>query len=419
MTNYVILSPNISSVGGAQIYLRNKINFLKYREYKPLIMHASKKNIVIEELKEFKDNCFEFINYEPVLFSKNKINEYLDCLAEKVDMSCEIVIESHTISNALWGELLAEKLNCKHFVYLLNENFPALTEDEYRFFEFKHKRRELVGISVNTIPMLMRGHRSVEADEAYRLPATCSNSVEDIEAEWLDNLKIGEYTIASIGRLDKLYQIKMAEAIVRFALNYPEKLISVILIGGADKLVYEKKLRKIYRRAKNINLHITGFMYPVSKKVFQKIDVFVGTAGGAKAVYLENSVAITTDVTDGYGIGVLGYTTVNCSYRDKNEEKKDICELLDDVLIKKLYANKEPELNVLIPAKVHSNLIDFTSHIDFIDSTSHIKEYYMVNGFKKFVHNKKRNIHRIVVTLIGYKIYSKLMYLYFILKNLK
>ena len=138
MNYYIILSPGITGMGGSQMYTRNKFLDAEKRGYKCLVFHSSSKgDIYIEELKRHLPFLMPEIAFSPLLFSAQKRETVLQSIESKITNSNEIVIESHHLSSGLWGELLAKRLNAKHFVYLLSEHNHIRSSSIYNFYKFK------------------------------------------------------------------------------------------------------------------------------------------------------------------------------------------------------------------------------------------------------------------------------------------
>ena len=216
MRYYIILQPTIRSMGGEEMYTRNKVNSARERGYTPLVFHnGGGEKIYVDELKVYEKYEFQEFRYEPCVISKGKKKRLLERIKSILeDYDEESIIESHEMLIAEWGEFVAKALGIRHFAYMLLEHNTITYKPLYDFFKFKYNRRELAGIIRNTIPdMFCEFTNDVEG---YSLPAYCPNVYENIPCP--DKFKIvnGYCTIGSIGRTNKAYVQPMIDAVLKF-----------------------------------------------------------------------------------------------------------------------------------------------------------------------------------------------------------
>lgn len=50
---YIIFTPNISYIGGAQLYVRNKCRYVEKKGWNPIIIAGNANNIMIKDLKKY------------------------------------------------------------------------------------------------------------------------------------------------------------------------------------------------------------------------------------------------------------------------------------------------------------------------------------------------------------------------------
>ena len=66
-------------MGGAQMYVRNKILFCREKGWETLVIAGQGGNVVIPELKEFKNTFYE-LNFPSYFYSKRVKNRILNKL---------------------------------------------------------------------------------------------------------------------------------------------------------------------------------------------------------------------------------------------------------------------------------------------------------------------------------------------------
>lgn len=398
---YIILTNFIDGVGGAQIYVKNKVKFFKELGWDVNVLYYGSGTIILTDLRCFENNGIPLLRCYPQGLSDRKINSIVDEIISNTDKNeyKEIIIESHEISLALWGELAAKQLEAKHFIFLLQETFPTLPQDIYDYLDFKHKRKELVGISSKSLEMLFHGYKEISESERYSLRAVCSNIVEDVSNKIIDSIVKEDINIGSITRLEKPYVIPMINEIICFADYNKDKTIQLVIVGSSVSGEIEKL---IYNRAKNIpNLKvlITGYMYPVPRSLFKIIDIFIGVSGSAQATAAEGALTLTLDVRDSKPIGLLGYDTNNNIFRD-SQNTESISTVLQRVLIEQPVTTKHNGVKKYDFREV------FQTHLEFIYSGADNKAYYEVRRMRISLYDMAK---KITLRILGVKYYQRLV----------
>jgi hypothetical protein len=376
MKKYIFFTYSIVDFGGCTLYLKSKVSFLErngwdvsifsYKGGKPVILGLEKYNTTIQKLQ-----C------HPLFFSQKIIkNVYKSILSIVKKEYNEIIIESHTGSIASWGEIVAKELGAKHIIYLLNEQSWLRHKSLFLFLDFKHKRKELAGITEKSLYFMFRRFKEVPDKERYILNAATINVVEDYDATLVNDIISADYTIGSIGRLDKPYVNYMIEEIIKFAQNHSKNSINLVLIGESNNGMSEKNIRNIVKNCSNINLYITGYLYPIPKNIFKKIDVFIASSGSALVSYEQEIPTIAIDGNDYMPIGILGYTTTNGLFRN-TEPINSTNEILEQILIQGCCK--------VIPYKKLDKIdndTEYYSHMAFISNSAQDKKYYDILRMK-------------------------------------
>lgn len=377
---YIIVTPTIKLVGGAQIYSLNKLHYYQRKGWNTLLLHAGLPGaIVIDELRKYEKNYaieFQFCSY---LYSKKKINSVLTkiILDNKLDKYSDIIIESHNTESATWAEILAQRLNAKHLVFLLSE-FPKIKpKGLLGFYDMKEKRGELAGISQTSISKLFNGFSKKYYSQNHFLSAVCSNSIGPANKLKLPNFRNYDYMIASIGRMEKPYVNEAVDEILKFADKYPKLKLAVLFIGDGMAKKKNTIIQKLGAR-KNVQTYITGPVYPIPINLLRIPNLFFGVAGSCNVSKKVGKITVSFDVDDHKAIGVYGITTESTTYRKKGELPLEFSQLLNDILINQKY--KEHLKNIDIEAE---NKIDFSSHDNFLKSSSTSKNFYDIGKIHK------------------------------------
>lgn len=370
---YIFLTASISNIGGAELYMRQKLLYVKSIGFDPLIIYVKKSGFVY--INEFNDvSCVvPEIAYPPKFFSNSKRKNILNKILTFIgDVNEETIIESHLVHLAMWGELVASDFNGKNFIYLLSENYPSYTNSIYDFLKFKLKRRELVGINNHTLQLLFKKNLQLSNEQCYNLRAWMGDSIENIPSSLVNivdssaDLKIGCY-----GRLEKIYVQHAISIIKSYCLLNPKTKIQLVLVGGSFDNELLDKYKKMTSQISNLALYITGFIYPVPLDFLKKLDFIIAGSGAACAAVRHSLLTISMDIY-GMPIGVLGITTDSTMERDYNDH--DSNELLDyfERFRKKIY--NPSDINGIEP---YPNLsIEFRKHMDFIESGNSSKVYF-------------------------------------------
>lgn len=409
MKKYILLTPTISDMGGAQMYIRNKAIVLERQGWVLFVMCGRDDNVVISELKSISHRIPE-INFNPFLFPLKKrerlIKEFKNVILP--DNNDEIVIESTCLSESLWGEMFAREIKAKHFIYLLQEDNIIESKLYFDFLSFKLSRHELAAIDQMSLYKMFYPWSQISIDESKRasLPACCTNVVEDISSPFeakIDSAKF-DYRIGVLTRLEKPFLIPTIKKIVDFANNNKENSFILLVIGGSPIMnKINKIIRSLKEKTHNLDICITGYMYPVSRSLINKCDVFVSSAGSAYVTYEEGIPTISIDGKDYEPIGVMGYTTNNCLFRE-NEPIVLLDELLKEVLFDKKYIKTH---SVSISGPTIEQIID--EHNKFIKESDLKVQFFSFPDEYKCSSNEKPL--KFGLTLLGCRGYQKLSHI--------
>lgn len=399
MNTYIMMFDIANIVSGGPIYGSNKIRFLNEKGWNVVLFPTNSGNIYIEDLKKYNKKCFSFIHRNPYDFSDKYRKKLLYNMIKYIDLSSErIIIETGTDYTAYWGEILAKEINAKHYIYLLDEYNENINKKVIDFWLFKHSRKELLCINPSIMKKLLKKYKKIEDEECYSFKAFCTNSVKDYKSEFTKIIKKGDYTIGTIGRLDKIFIGEIINGICAFAKKNENKKISFCCFGGAEKKEIAK-IKKRIKAQKNIKCFISGYMWPLPIEGIKKCDLFISGAGSAKVSANLNIPTIAMDVLAAKPIGVIVDRDKSYLHREEHLEK-ELEEYIDDVLIKKEVVEVENIIDINDFWKKIYNEFDIQLEKCIKDIAD--KEYYDI---AKMMENRgvKKEVYRKIVDFIGYK----------------
>lgn len=399
MKNYIFITFSIINAGGSQLYVRNKSEYLQKNGYNVYVFSATEGSVLINGLKKYKPYIIHDLAYSPLVLSNMIINNVLNRISESVCFDkTETIVETHSIQFGLWGELLAEKIHAKHFLYSLEESNSLPDISFLEFTTYKWRQIAFAGIIKRSLITFFNKYGvTISDNQAYWLPAYCNNPVEDIPSNI--DLVSDNINICLMGRLNKGFMRPSAQAIADYIKTYTSTSYNVVIIGGGEESI-EKDFVNIFKDLSNANLILTGFLSPISYDLISKMDVVVTSSGCCTAAWRQGLVVISIDGKDYNPIGVFKYTTENSLFRT-DEPMVPLQHLLDDVLVKRKYPKK---VQGFVPVT-----FDFKDHIDFINNMKNSYSYYKVLDISISYKLKViENVKRFLYNLLGAAKYSKI-----------
>mgnify|MGYP003289962207 CR=1 FL=1 len=390
MKKYIFLTNSIRFIGGSQLYISRKVDYLRKQGWQVEVYYTDYGPIMIDNLRLFTANHFPVFCFPIEYVSKKERKKIL----EKFEPNEETIIETHLVHLSIWGEYIAKYIGAKHIAYFLCEQFPPLSNGVSDYLKFKLRQNLLYGITSKSIPALFR--ENVDGTP-YSLSAVgCHAGVGGIESR-IEQLPEADYTILSLGRLDKPYIPNMVESVREFAEIYEEKKINLLVIGDSP---FREKLLEPLKSRNNVLTLMLGELTPIPRNAFLASDVAIATSGCATLTSLNDVPTIAIDGNDFYAIGINGYTTSNTLFRNSNEPQLKIKDLLEDVLVKKMY----PKKGIF---EFEGQELDYSAHQAIIDQEFD-KSYYDVLSIDT---SKPLTIENLVARCWGWKAYLKYAHL--------
>ncbi len=384
MKKYVFLQPSICGMGGAQQYLQKKIKVLREEGWQIYIISAEHGDIMIDSLKEFSNTCIEGIRYSTCYYRKRDVDRMSEKAIGMIAPTSDdhIIIESATASMALWGEVIAQKIHCRHVCFDFEEIFTNLTQTQLKFMDFKHRRKELCGIAPRSLPLMFKGYKDVPESEAYSYRAMCSDPVDDADSELAEVLKKYDRVIGTVGRAEKPYLIPTLRKIKEYIDKHSNHSYAVLHIGGAKEQKYSEEAKALFAAMENVDFYTTGMIYPIPRCLVNEVDVFVSSSGSASATAREGRPTIAVSASTFDAIGILNYTTRYSALPDQ-EKGIDIVDQIELVLDERYCENHDPIGLYKGLSVAEQALIEFKKQIDFVLDNKTTLEYYDISTVKK------------------------------------
>lgn len=312
MNTYVFVTLNLCAMHGSNMYLYNKTNFLKEKGWRVFVFSAEQGKILIAGLREYQKYQIPALRFYPGCFSSKQIEKTLKRMTDVIGLissggNDRIIVESTNLISSLWGEILAERFNCKNLAYILQERF-GYSNSEKDFLRFKLKRHELAGIVNNSVEKMLK-ENGLPFREDMRIRAFCSNTIDNCEDTISPRLNPNaQITIGSIGRLEKPYVIPFIKSLRQFIHTKQDVQFNLVMIGGTRAKKKYQQIKDLMKEEKNLSLLFTGYMFPIPQTFVQSCDLFISAAGSASATYYQKRPTIRLNPDNGNIVGITGLT---------------------------------------------------------------------------------------------------------------
>ena len=389
MKTYIFLNNSIRQMGGAQMYIRNKMLALEKEGWHVEVFYFLEGKILIPELKKFKDNRIENLRFPIFSLSENARKQVLNIISNRVTKSDESV----TFGFRHWGELIAEHLSGLNLLFFVNETYPKLSKAEEDYLLWKQKRGEYLNhISVKKKASIRVASEHNDKYEFIMTPYNNVVSPESINFEFDKSLPV----ITSIGRLEKNYILKMVLEVIKFAEENDTK-VNLFFIGGASEKGYIDNIKAELSKTNMVIPHFFGYLFPIPVNILDVTDVVIAVSGSVLVGVSRNIPTISIDVNDSYPLGVFGHTTHSRLFRS-NEAIVPTSEILKDIILDNKYKEAvnyiDPDVDVinrhnsdlinklLNNNKVYYNVMEISS---FKDKLS----YYMKSSLRNIIGDAK------------------------------
>ncbi len=307
MKLYVMIFAVADIVAGGPIYCLNKLRFMEENGWTVHVFSPNEGKVYIHGLEKY-NHKYDFIYDFPYLFTEKERSRLIQRMADHLpdgDFD-EIIIETGTDYTAYWGELLAKKLNARHFIMFLDEYNDRLNTANLPFYKYKLSRNELAFISEKAMQQNLRLLPEIPVDEKHVLRTPCSNSVQSFTSSLQDAFTVSDYNIGYVGRIEKDMVLNIVNSVISFSKSVYPQTVTFVMFGGAQGDI-EKNYKELLSSYSNIRFFITGYMWPLPLSALQKMDVFLSFAGSAQATTKKGMQTIRVDVYNESESGLAYY----------------------------------------------------------------------------------------------------------------
>lgn len=372
---YVIITPSIANMGGAQAYVCNKVKFLRRNGYEPVVVSVIHGNQILEF--DCLTMRFEEMRFLPASFSRKKQERICQKILDATNLGEDTVIESSTLLLAVWGELLASKVQCRHFCFSLQESYVE-TQNELlkQFLLHKYARGELAGIFRDSAQRMFPGEKIVYKE--IRLPAYSGNPVAKVPCDpaILTACDQADLVIGTVGRTDKMICRRLLQEIHRYASAHPEVRIAFVVIGGPNLSETDCQAAE----AENLHILNTGYITPIPESLIKKLEVGIATSGSVKAIAQYDIPTIAADVSTGEATGVYNYDTLDALHG----EGQDLCVLLDRIVFGKYCQTTKKLRDSSVFQEAYNR--GYEEHFEFLSRMETARAYYDVCSIRNARH---------------------------------
>lgn len=398
MKKYIILTNSITNMGGGQMFAANKSIYLRENGWDVFIFFSNPKgDIFIPELKRYANNCIPGLEYPFYYLSRKERTSIISKVTRDILPDDDVVVESHTYISRYWGELIAKFVKGKHIIADLEEILPEPSINEFEYLDWKLKRNEILNA---TSEKSLRRYLGTKYEDAflkyahdYMTLAYCSNVTTNVEAD-LSLLPKADFTILSVGRLDKPYILPSVKEIVDFARDCSDYNINLLFVGGSTTGMTDKLINDMCNDIHNLHVHHFGYIFPVPENIIDSSDVAFACSNSVLVSANRGIPTISIDVHDLQPIGIYGKTT-RSHFSRGDEPIVPIKELLKQVLIEKRFMKESRDNH---DEKLLFNKV-FGKQLDFLSISPKDSAFYDVDSlfpwYKRWICRMKYIAHRI------------------------
>lgn len=404
MKTYIVICGFADVVAGGPIYYANKVRYMEQLGWRVIVIPTNKgEKVLVRGMEKFLGPYVPFILDNPNEYNRKQRERLVDYLESFVPKDRgKTIIETGTDYTNYWGEALAERIHAKHIVIFLDEQNSRVTERVIDFYKYKYDRHELACITKPVMQNLFKDYMALDLNECFALRCTCTNVLDDYEHKINSLIPKSDYNIGYIGRLEKPFFSIIVDEFINFCKKNGEKKITVVFFGGAFEQKTVDALEYKFKLLRNVQIFITGYLFPLPIAALRKMDVFVSGAGSASVAAKAGVLSIHIDMLSFQPSGImLDYEYLNyakCPYGET------ICDYLDWILVR-----KEPKLPLPLEVNYKKDwdfvCECFEEHLKFIEQSSSELAYY---DLSKLGISSKQKMRKIFRSILGFKLYNSL-----------
>lgn len=339
MKRYIFLFNQPGSIGGGQIYLWQKTEWLSRHGWQVTVAYSRPSEIRIPEMKRFQPNHVPHLEYPfPSLTSPllHKAFRLLHGIAAPAPDD-EVVVESYIPQFALWGEWLAARwrrqgIDARHVCYLLTESPRIKNPAEHALLLQMAGEGRLRSIYSSN-------YRSLGLPEGLPLLPPHSDTCPHIRPTgWKlpPDAEHADFTILLTARFEKPFMATVFSAIGRWAASHTELRITILAAGQANSFTKHKLERELRcecgegdecdegdegdeygeYRAGRLSLLWVGAFFPMPVELYSASDILITNAVSTREGFAQGLETICIDADTHRPIGRYGRDTLSITYSD-------------------------------------------------------------------------------------------------------
>lgn len=412
MKKYLLFVNNITGIGGAQLYILRKANFVAKKGFEVYIISAKTKGVKFKELLDYRFLEAKEMLFTPTLFFKKRKEKIINEILDFIDYTenDEILIESHQVNPALWAEKFAEKVEAKNLVYCIGP-FDSHKEIYKNFFNKKMLFNELLGCNESYIPNTFG---IIYNNNYFNIPFNKNEIV--IVSKMEDPEDNYDLKILTISRIEKTYIKQSILDLIDFSKLNPKLRIKYDLILSKNKGKEYDQLAKIIENNKqgNLIINLKGPVTKLTSDLFEGYTLFIGMGTAVLNAVSMGLPSLVVDYRNNKYYGFFGF-----DYHEFGSGVKIADKSLDYFLYKIL--NNEVDLeNIKKTAynfflknyeseKVNNNFLEYQIKINQNNNKQFFPMKTQVNDFKSFVEFIMLHSIGIGGTIVLKKVISKIL----------
>ena len=344
MKTYLIITPNLDNIGGAQLYALRRAKYLKKRGYKVIFIVNSCEKIFLKDFYKFQILQQSFIQLQFLSENSKEIKEIIN----KLNIKGKVLIESNSIYN--FSEIFAKKLNTVNYIYLLAENDICNMPLYKEYLLEKLKNKEIIGVSKESLRISYGNLWNNFFENRYVNIGFDLNEIKNnkiLAKKYNFNKNKNIFRILTITRLDKTYVNQLIEDSLKLAMKYRNRNIELIIVGDSNDENIKKDLEKKYKDKNNFKIRFLGYINPLFSEIYKTSDIFIGMGTALINAASFKLPSIGIDPRNNKSSGYFGYDLMSFGYRadDKTFEIFDkLNEALSNEKAINFYGEKAYEL---------------------------------------------------------------------------
>ncbi len=332
--NYILATPNITKIGGAELYALRRIKYLKnnYSNINIILLtnEYNEKDLILKEFKQFE--VLEVNRkIQDDLPLKQNIEYLSNLLKTKLNLKTETIIETNCFSMKTL-EKVADKLEAKYYIYLTIE-IPFFQDKNLKFYIEKMKRGELIGVCKETLRISFGQYYKEEFNRyvniGFNPEEIKSNLVKTKELNLEKNKKF--FRIMIISRLEKKYVEKAIKEVIKVVQKHQELNIELIIIGDSADGRERKRLEKEYISNKNLRIRFLGYVNPIFQELYLNSDLFIGMGTALVNASAFGCISLGIDPRNSKASGFLGIDLFSFAY-SSNDRTYDISNKIEEYI---------------------------------------------------------------------------------------